>query len=79
MVTSTVKWYETVLSSTVYNFKTDSFLILRQAIFDSNFSRNVRTCLDIFFSRQLALRGRARVIYTYAFPVYYSKTDIVYN
>ena len=79
MAISTVGWYKTVLFSTVYNFKTDSFLILRQAIFDSNFSRNVRTYLDISFSGQLVLKNHIRVIYTHASPIYYSKTDMAYN
>ena len=79
MATSTVKWYETVLSNIIYNFRTDSSLILRQAIFNSNFSKNVHVCLDISFSKQLVLRGHTRVIYTYASPAYYSKTDIAYN
>ena len=79
MATSTVEWHEMVLFSTAYNFKIDSSLILRQAIFNSNFSRNVCTCLDISFNRQLALRGYVRVIYTHASPIYYGETDMAYN
>ena len=79
MAILTVEWYKTVLSSTVYNFKTDSSSISRQAIFNSNFSRNVRVCLDIFFSRQLALGGCTRVIYAYTSPAYHSKIDMAYN
>ena len=75
----TVKWHKTVLSSTIYNFKTDSSSISKQAIFNSNFSRNIRACLDISFSKQLALRNRTRVIYTYASPIYCNETDIAYN
>ena len=79
MVILTVEWHKIVLSSTVYNFKTDSSSISKQAIFNSNFSRNVRVCLDISFSRQLVLRGCTRVIYTHASPIYCNKIDIAYN
>ena len=57
-----------------------SSLILRQAVFNSNFSRNVRAYLDLSFSgRQLALSGHARVIYAYTSPAYCGETDIAYN
>ena len=79
MAISTVEWYEMVLFSTAYNFGIDSSSILRQAIFNNNFSRNIRACLDISFSKQLALKSRARVIYTYASPIYCGETDMAYN
>ena len=79
MAISTVGWHETVLSSTVYNFKIDNSLILRQVIFDSNFSKNIHAYLDISFSRQLTLKSRTRVIYAYTSLAYYSKTDMAYN
>ena len=79
MVTLIVGWHETVLSGAVCNFKTGGSLISRQATFDSNFSRNVRAYLDFSFSGQLALGGRASVIFTYASPIYRSKINITYN
>ena len=68
-----------VLFSIIYNFRTESSLISKQAIFDSNFSRNIHVYLDISFSGQLVLKNHTRVIYTYASFTYYSEIDMAYN
>jgi hypothetical protein len=74
-----VGWYKIVLSSAAYNFRTGGSSISWQATFNSNFSRNIYACLDLSFGGKLALRGYARVIYTYASSIYHSETDIAYN